>query len=814
MSFLNATLVFGTLAAIIPIVLHLIARREPRKVVFPSIAFLTKRLETNRSKLKVRRWWLLAMRIAAIAALAVALARPAIHQSMSLTWLTIALVVALGVALLAMASVAIANGQSKNVSMGLAGGAMAAIVAAGIWGVYTYASGPAVSTASNEPLAFAVVMDNSPTSAWRDADGQRIERMRGIAVDVASRLPPTSRIAVIDRSMAPAAFSMDIGGAVSQIEQVEPRQVVGPLASRIDAAARLLRTSDLESRQILVITDLSNATWDQSLSESGLIEVLGQDSPIGLSIFDLGQMKGSNRALSIPHLADATPASGVTTPISTTLTHSVYGASTNPGTDPSDGADQSNSASKSRSIAVDLEMFESDPSLPVIRNGVVVYPAVRSVDRTSATIAPGGSSDLLMTIPSLPIGTHHGRIRLSGNDAMPLDDIRYFTISVLPPSRVLIISDDVDEAEAIGRVIASENSDKFQIERIGSPDLDAADLSEYDVVTVLDPIASVLTSDSIIDYARGGGGVLVALGPNAGNEATSSALAGNLIRRWRVPNPGTFMQITGASSTVTDVVATDTPWNDFRIRQYWQVELSPSDQTLIQYSGTDHPALFERTIQPDDSTATKTKGRILVMTTPIPALVKATRSWNDLFGSDPWPAWLLVRQCVEHLSNRSDSSATGLVGHPTTIRWHESGTTQTTANDTATGAAGDSTRLQLFPPDGALPIPIEVSPLASQIVVSESSRAGTYWLRGAEVGLGFSANLPTETITDGRIDESSLDTIFGPGGYNIATQQEEVELSGNAANARVSLQSPAMLLALIVFLLEQILGNRFYRHRT
>ncbi|TWU58208.1 BatA domain-containing protein [Rubripirellula reticaptiva] len=813
MTFLNATLVFGTLAAIIPIVLHLIARREPRKVVFPSIAFLTKRLETNRSKLKVRRWWLLAMRIAAIAALAVALARPAIHQSMSLTWLTIALVVALGVALLAMASVAIVNGQSKNVSMGLAGGALAAIVVAGIWGAYTYASGPAVSVESNEPLAFAIVMDNSPTSAWRDAEGPRIERMRGIAVEIASRLPPTSRIAVIDRSMAPAAFSMDIGGAISQIEQVEPRQVVGPLASRIDAAARLLRTSDLESRQILLITDLSDATWDESLSESGLIDVLGQDSPIGLSIFDLGPMKGSNRSLSIPRLADATPASGVPTPISTTLSYSIYGVET----EANNRTDDSKSASTPRSVAVDLEMFESDPSLPVIRDGVVVYPAVRSVDRTSATIEPGGSSDLLMTIPSLPIGTHHGRIRLSGDDAMPLDDVRYFSLSVLPPSRVLIISDDVDEAEAIGRVIASENSDKFQIERIGSPDLEAADLSEYDVVVVLDPVANVLTSNVIIDYARGGGGVLVALGPGAGNDATASAIAGNLVRRWRVPDPGAFMQVTSASSTVTDVVATDTPWSDFRIRQYWQVDLLPNDQTLIQYSNTDHPALFERTIQPDDAAATKSKGRVLVMTTPIPALVKTTRSWNDLFASDPWPAWLLVRQCVEYLSDRSDWNATSLVGRPTTIRWHETRTTDNAASDasrSATVAADDSTRLQLFPPSGASPIPIEVSPLASQVVVSETPRAGTYWLRGAEIGLGFSANLPAEAITDGRIDESRLDTIFGPQGYKITTQPKRIELSGNAANARVSLQSPAMLLALIVFLLEQILSNRFYRHRT
>ena len=77
MTFLNATLIFGAGAVAVPIVLHLIARREPRKVVFPSVRFLTKRFDSNRSRLQVRRWWLLALRIAALVALALALARPA-----------------------------------------------------------------------------------------------------------------------------------------------------------------------------------------------------------------------------------------------------------------------------------------------------------------------------------------------------------------------------------------------------------------------------------------------------------------------------------------------------------------------------------------------------------------------------------------------------------------------------------------------------------------------------------------------------------------------------------------------------------------
>ena len=128
MTFLNATLIFGLAAASVPVVLHLLARREPRKVVFPSVAFLTKRFETNRSRLRLRRLWLLALRIGAIAALAFALARPAIHRSVSVTWLTIGLIAALGVALLVMATVAISKSQSKATSTALGATALLAPV--------------------------------------------------------------------------------------------------------------------------------------------------------------------------------------------------------------------------------------------------------------------------------------------------------------------------------------------------------------------------------------------------------------------------------------------------------------------------------------------------------------------------------------------------------------------------------------------------------------------------------------------------------------------------------------------------------------
>ncbi len=218
MTFLNATLMFGLAAIAVPIALHLLARREPRKVVFPSVRFLTKKFESNRNRLRIRKWWLLALRIAALAALATALARPAIHRSLSLTWLTIGLLAAVGIGLLVMATVAIAKSNSKATSYGLGGAALLILLGAGLWGAYTTTSGPALSIDQARPVAIAIVMDNSPTSAWNRSGDDRMTRMQDLATWMVTRLPRTSRIAIIDRSAQVATFSLDVGSAVSRIE--------------------------------------------------------------------------------------------------------------------------------------------------------------------------------------------------------------------------------------------------------------------------------------------------------------------------------------------------------------------------------------------------------------------------------------------------------------------------------------------------------------------------------------------------------------------------------------------------------------------
>ena len=76
MSFLNAALLLGGLAATIPVLIHLLSRRRQRKVEWGAMFLIEQVVRDDRRRLQFRQWLLLAMRCLAVLLLAAAMARP------------------------------------------------------------------------------------------------------------------------------------------------------------------------------------------------------------------------------------------------------------------------------------------------------------------------------------------------------------------------------------------------------------------------------------------------------------------------------------------------------------------------------------------------------------------------------------------------------------------------------------------------------------------------------------------------------------------------------------------------------------------
>lgn len=80
MTFLNPAVLFGLLAASIPIVLHFLNLRKLKKINFSTLAFLKELQKTKIRRIKLKQWLLLLLRVLIIASLVLAFARPTVKS--------------------------------------------------------------------------------------------------------------------------------------------------------------------------------------------------------------------------------------------------------------------------------------------------------------------------------------------------------------------------------------------------------------------------------------------------------------------------------------------------------------------------------------------------------------------------------------------------------------------------------------------------------------------------------------------------------------------------------------------------------------
>ena len=831
MTFLHASLLAGLLAIAVPVIVHLTGRRQPKRVTIGSIQFLNQVYQSTRTRVTVRRWWLLALRVIALTAMALLLAAPAVASASAARWTGIAVAGLITAALVVTGSWLLVRDTSRTLAWGLVVAAVVTLVGTTGWAVATALASEPIRVAPGGPITAAVVIDNGPLSAAVVDQRSQIEVLRTAARGLIETLPRGSRVAVVDRSSVPPRLA-SVSGANARIAELETRDAASSLAGRIDAASRMLSKSDSDSKHVFVFTGGSASDWPPADTNAPRSNE-ASTSDVSLHVIRAASLPTFNYTIDAVRPVGV-PAAGVSVPLEVDVSvnfASMSGESGRPGDD-----------AVSTPVAIELRGYRNDPARPVIRDDRLLLPDSSVLDRTETQLDRSvQTARVALTMPPRDSGIHHFDVVLIRGDELATDDVFHGVMSIRPPAEILVIGDDTDETFVIRQTLAAGGGgvDRHNVAPLLPSDLAVIDPSRVDAMVLLDPAAVTLRNPVLTRFIEMGGSVLIALGPRLTDKQADIAaedLPGWMPKvdlRWR-PEPASFLVPRDGDRSETRGLVRDVPFADYPVRQYWRAAEGTADDdattVLVNYAGTGHPALLKRSGD----------GSVYVLTTPIPALVDPAKRWNDLFGDDPWPIFLLVRQTVDAMLLDRDVNLTIPAGGVATVpvpgvdleRNGNAATSDSTSpggktsdqrppNQTPPGGFVDDdaakTSLQLFlPPDGevATAISVTVAADADSVTLRQSDTRGHYWLRRSGATSGYAVNVPRTAIDVRPADDA--DVLGGPVAAPFADAElvdgvDQLTLRGSDATPIVPLRAPMLILAVVAFIVEQIISNRAYR---
>lgn len=257
----------GSLAGL-PILLHLLMKQEPKRLIFPALRFLQVRQKQNQRKLRIRHWLLLALRCALIALFGIALFQPI--------------------------------AKSKGI----------------------------LALGGEQPIAACLIIDRSPSMGYRTGTATRMSEAIRRAMELLDDLPTGSRVAVIDPADPAPGWELTVADARTRLETYrEPIGVAVPVTVGLASAYQLLKSVDQENestdplpRLVAVFTDRTTACWEAARSEE--LKTLRDSVPapaVAHAVFDVGVDQPANVAIVNAEMSPQVIPSGQTARITVTV---------------------------------------------------------------------------------------------------------------------------------------------------------------------------------------------------------------------------------------------------------------------------------------------------------------------------------------------------------------------------------------------------------------------------------------------------------------------------------------------------------------
>lgn len=779
-------LIAGGLAVGVPILLHLMMRQKPQHAIFPALRFIKKQREQNQRQLRLRHWLLLLLRCLAVllAVAALALANLSVAAGFATNWVVFGVLAGLLILAVVLLIASIVD-QSGALAIGtLAAIATLLFVGLMVAAIYTIRSGGKLQLIDQRsPVAAAIIVDTSMRMQYQRENTTHLKKAREMADWLVGQLPRDSQIAVVDSRPGEPAFAVDESAARRDIERLRPASVTDRLPRVIERSLAKLAASELERKEMYILTDLTAPAWRDT--SSSLAKMLA-DNNVLVYVIDVGADEMNNFSLGDLKLsAEAIAENG-------RLVLSV------------DVRRQGEAGERN----VELFVEKTDTRLPRDVDGQRQLPEAEVRRTKQAKI--GENASTLVTFPplSLEAGTTQGYVKLAGSDPLAVDDIRYFTIDVRQSWSVLAVApENVKPTFFVEAIAPTEfrqtGRSRYQVKTIDQNRLPAEDLADYSVICLLDPQPLTPSEwEKLAAYVNQGGSLAVFLGHNTDSNSLADESAQVLLPGevrtipFRSPERNIFLAPQQLGHPVLAPfrdISTTVPWQAFPVFLHWDFKTLNANAQVIARFSNGKPAAIE---------TKHGEGKVITLATPVtdPSPRRGARKpWNEFaYGENNWPPFILVNEITRYLASSQSTRLNFFAGEAATI---------------VNNPARDPEEYTLFAPDQP---PEPKKAIEERVFVSYTENLGAYRLkgnRGGPVVRGFAVNLPAAETQLTRIDRDTLDTILGQDAYRFATDQEEIQRDQGEARAGSGLY-PYFLAALAMILaFEHLLGNRFYQKR-
>lgn len=856
MTFTTVSLFLAGLAATaVPIVLHLLSRGKPKKVVFPALRFARQKFAENKRKLTLKRLLLLALRVGTLVLLGLTLARPVFLPPENATFLDEARQTG-EVGEIASTAQTASNAENSEESLDSeTAPAPRRPEKAGIAG-------------RNAPVAAAIVVDSSVRSGRVKNNESFFETARATAAAIVAQLPPDSEIAILDGTFDGDAFQPDRFAARTRLEKLEIEPGGRPVAETTLEALRLVERSQLPTKEIFVLSDGTRPGWSEAdaarlrrqyaatvQAARRKLDAENADSPDadaelpGVPRFyfvDLGDDAFQNVSVGSLSLSAETLATGGTLRIDVDVER------VGPG---------------ERDATLELVLFDAK-KLPANLDDAPFDDETLVLRRESQTLsfADGRSKRSAVFQPSdLPPGACVGAVRVVGADALAADDVRWFAVDVETDWRLLVVAPNpvAEKSLFLTQALAPEEFKKtgrapFELDVVpfagqnsaqnaASDDATQAPsslaaatpetLARYRAVLLLDPPSSAFdeaTVRRLTAFVENGGGLGVFLGRNANpisafqTDGAVRLLGAKPVDQVRVVDWNRSLKPANYDAPLLAPFRPfkrgGVPWDALPVGRFWRLtDLTPSATVVARFEKIDDAASSEETGENTQVAQNKENGENNEKSeTAPPALVEnrlgrgtvatlatplsdgtQNDAWNDLtVGDAPWVFVLLADGIARRLASGDASILNYSVGETATLR---SPLATFPAVATLTTPQGEE-----------LAIPTDVE--RRQIRFPGTSRSGLYRLRtapnadGETLDKAFAVSIPDAEFDLTRPTPDEWAALWDGVPYKTL----DLTAASTALEAIRSDKTPEPYALLVValallFLAETVVANRFYR---